>query len=105
MAFLDSIKNIIQYFREGKVKKLVEIFDPKLGITFSNKLIAKIVKLRINTVLSNVSILPLEMFSSFFDDDENRTVQIIFDLINKKEINAQIIFIEEKTFIAPTNLA
>ena len=59
------------------------------------------IKLQINDVLANVSILPIDILSSFFNDDDNRTMQIIYELINKQEIAAQIVFIDEKTFIAP----
>ncbi|MCK5159855.1 MAG: hypothetical protein KAR08_11885, partial [Candidatus Heimdallarchaeota archaeon] len=57
--------------------------------------------LQINDVLAQVSILPIEILSSSFNDDDNRTIQIIYELINKQEIAAQIVFIDGKTFISP----
>ncbi|HUT80372.1 MAG TPA: hypothetical protein VMZ29_04140 [Candidatus Bathyarchaeia archaeon] len=98
--FIESINNILQYFIEGNIKYLSEMLDPKLGYTIANKIITNMIKFRINDYLSNVSILPLEVLTSFFKDDENRTVQIIFELINKHEIDAQIVFIEDKTYIS-----
>jgi len=103
-AFLETINKIMTLYNEGNIKELSEIFDPKLGLNFSNKIISNIVKHRIHDVLENVSILPLNIFSSYFQDDENRTVQIIYELINKQEINAQIIFIEDKTYISPMDV-
>ncbi len=103
-AFLETINKIMTLYNEGNIKELSEIFDPKLGLNFSNKIISNMVKHRIHDVLENVSILPLNIFSSYFQDDENRTVQIIYELINKKEINAQIIFIEDKTYISPMDV-
>ncbi|MHA1124810.1 MAG: hypothetical protein ACTSO7_02900 [Candidatus Heimdallarchaeota archaeon] len=103
-AFLETIDKIMTLYNDGNIKELSEIFDPKLGITFSNNLISNIVKHRIHDVLANVSILPLNIFSAYFQDDENRTVQIIYELINKQEINAQIIFIGDKTYISPMDV-
>ncbi|MBN1331012.1 MAG: hypothetical protein JXA54_16185 [Candidatus Heimdallarchaeota archaeon] len=98
--FIESINNILQHFIEGNMRYLSEMLDPKLGYTIANKIITNMVKFRITDYLSNISILPLEVLTSFFKDDENRTVQIIFDLINKHEIDAQIVFIEDKTYIS-----
>ena len=103
-AFLETIEKIMTLYNKGNIKELSEIFDPKLGIIFSNKIISNIVKHRIHDVLANVSILPLNIFSSYFHDYENRTVQIIYELINKQEINAQIIFIGDKTYISPMDV-
>jgi sporulation protein YlmC with PRC-barrel domain len=104
VAFIETIEKIVNLYNEGNIKELSEIFDPKLGITFSHKIISNIVKDKIHDVLANVSILPLNIFSAYFQDDENRTVQIIYELINKREISAQIIFIEDKTYIAPMDV-
>jgi hypothetical protein len=99
--FLESIEKILEQFNKGNIKEISETVDPKLGYQFSNHLIQKMVKLKINDVLAQVSILPLDLLSSFFNDDDNRIIQIIFELINKQEIKAQIQFINGKTFIAP----
>ncbi|MHA1212286.1 MAG: hypothetical protein ACTSSH_07480 [Candidatus Heimdallarchaeota archaeon] len=98
--YIDSINNIHVNFLEGNIKNLAKIVDPKFGIQISNKIIANMIKSRINDFLANVSVLPLEVLTEFFQDKENRTVQIIYDLINKHEINAQIIFIKGKTYIS-----
>ena len=98
-AFLESINNILEIFSTGNLKQLNEIFDLKLGVYFSNRIIAKLIKNSIRDALSNVSILPLEILSSFYSDDENRIVKIIFDLINQQEIDVQVVFIENKTYI------
>jgi hypothetical protein len=37
-AFLETINNILNLYNEGNIKELSEIFDPKLGINFSNKI-------------------------------------------------------------------
>ncbi|NHJ84750.1 MAG: hypothetical protein FK734_04765 [Asgard group archaeon] len=105
IRFIESINNILQYFIDGNMKELSEMLDPKLGYTIANKIITNMVKFRITDYLSNISILPLEVLTSFFKDDENRTVQIVFELINKHEIDAQIVFIEDKTYItfSPNN--
>lgn len=99
-AFIKSINSILNQFEEGNIKKLSEIFDPKLGIKLSNKLLNKMVKSNINDILTNVTILPLDTLSAVYNDDNNRIVQIVFDLINSREINAQVSFIEDKTFIS-----
>ncbi|MBK5113800.1 MAG: hypothetical protein KGD59_07805 [Candidatus Heimdallarchaeota archaeon] len=99
--FIESIKKILEQFNDGNIKEISDTVDPKLGYQFSNHLIQKMVKLKINDVLAQVSILPLDLLSSFFNDDDNRIIQIIFELINKQEIKAQIQFIDGKTFIAP----
>ena len=97
--FIESINNILEIFNAGNLKQLNEIFDLKLGVYFSNRIIAKIIKNSIRDAISNVSILPLEILSSFYSDDENRIVKIIFDLINQQEIDVQVVFIENKTYI------
>ncbi|HUU77888.1 MAG TPA: hypothetical protein VMX55_06045 [candidate division Zixibacteria bacterium] len=99
-TFIESVNNILENFTDGNLKKLNEIFDLKLGIYFTNRIIAKMIKTGLKDLLSNVSILPLEVLSSFYGDNEYRIVQIIFDLINKQEIEAQITFIEDKTYIS-----
>ncbi|NHJ04844.1 MAG: hypothetical protein EAX90_08470 [Candidatus Heimdallarchaeota archaeon] len=99
-TFIESINNILDYFTVGNLKKLNEIFDLKLGIYFTNRIIAKMIKTGLKDLLSNVSILPLEILSSFYGDDENRIVQIIFDLINRQEIEVQFTFIDDKTYIS-----
>ncbi len=99
--FIESIENILYLFNESNIKELSEIIDPKLGYYFSNQVIQKLIKIKINDVLAQVSILPLELLSSFFKDDNNRIIQIIFELINKRKIEAQILFIDGKTFVAP----
>ncbi|NHJ46471.1 MAG: hypothetical protein FK733_01665 [Asgard group archaeon] len=98
--FRNSIDRIIQNFLEGNIKALSEIIDPKLGFNYSNKIITNMIKFRLDDFLSNVSILPLDVLTAFFQDDEKRAVKIIFDLINRNEINAQIVFIEDKTYIS-----
>jgi len=103
--FIDTIDNILQSFQEGNIKTLTEIIKPKLGLDISKKIIANMIKCRIDDFLQNVSLIPLEVLTSFFQDDDNMTVQILFDLINKNEINAQIIFIEDKTYISTRNHA
>ncbi|NHJ38764.1 MAG: hypothetical protein FK731_01940 [Asgard group archaeon] len=95
-----SIDRIIQNFLEGNIKALSEIIDPKLGFNYSNKIITNMIKARLDDFLENVSILPLDVLTAFFHDDQKRAIQIIFDLINKNEINAQIVFIEDKTYIS-----
>lgn len=99
--FIKSIEKILEQFNSGNIKEISDIVDPKLGYQFSNQLIQKMIKLQINDVLAQVSILPINILSSFFNDDDNRTMQIIYELINKQEIAAQIVFIDGKTFIAP----
>jgi len=99
--FIESIEKILKQFNDGNIKEISEIVDPKLGYHFSNQLIQKMIKLRIDDVLAQVSILPLEILISFFKDDKNRTIQIIFELINKQEIDAQIVFVDGETFISP----
>ncbi len=99
--FKDSISNFLFHFKECNIKKISEVVDPKLGYNFSNKIINNMIKCRIDDVLSNVTILPLDVLSSFFQDDANSAIQILFDLINKQEIDAQIVFIENKTYISP----
>jgi len=99
--FTESIEKILEQFNNGNIKEISDIVDPKLGYQFSNQIIQKMIKLQINDVLAQVSILPLDILSSFFYDDDNRTIQIIYELINKQEIAAQIVFIDGKTFISP----
>ena len=99
--FIESLKKILKHFNSGNIKEISVIVDPKLGYQFSNQLIQKMIKLQINDVLAQISILPLDLLSSFFKDDDNRIMQIIFELINKQEIAAQIVFIDGKTFISP----
>lgn len=99
-AFIDSINSILNLYQKGNIKKLSEIFDPKLGIKFSNKLLYKMVKSNLEDILTNVTILPLDTLSAVYNDDNNRIVQIIFDLINNREINAQVSFVGNKTFIS-----
>ena len=99
-AFIDSINSILTLFQEGNIEKLSEIFDPKLGIKFSNRLLSKMVKANIDDVLANITIIPLDSLSAYYSDENNRIVPIIFDLINNREINAQVSFIGEKTFIS-----
>ena len=99
--FIESIEKILKQFNSGNIKEISDIVDPKLGYQFSNQIIQKMIKLQINDVLAQVSILPIDILSSFFNDDDNRTIQIIYELINKQEIAAQIIFIDGKTFISP----
>jgi hypothetical protein len=99
--FIEIIEKTLEQFNDGNIKALSETIDPKLGYYFSNQIIQKMLRLKINDVLAQVSILPLDLLSSFFKDDDNRTMQIIFELINKQEIEAQILFIDGKTFIAP----
>ena len=99
--FIESIEKILKQFNNGNIKEISDIVDPKLGYQFSNQIIQKMIKLQINDVLAQVSILPIEILSSSFYDDDNRTIQIIYELINKQEIAAQIVFIDGKTFISP----
>lgn len=99
--FIESIEKILEQFNNANIKEISDIVDPKLGYQFSNQIIQKMIKLQINDVLANVSILPINILSSFFNDDDNRTIQIIYELINKQEIAAQIVFIDGKTFISP----
>ncbi len=99
-AFIESINSILSLFQEGNIEKLSEIFDPKLGIKFSNKLLNKMVKSNIDSILTNVTILPLDTLSAIYKDSNNRIVQIIYDLINNREINAQVSFVDDKTFIS-----
>ena len=99
--FIESIEKILEQFNNGNIKEISDIVDPKLGYQFSNQIIQKMIKLQINDVLAQVSILPIEILSSSFNDDDNRTIQIIYELINKQEIAAQIVFIDGKTFISP----
>ena len=99
--FRNSIDCIIQNFLDGNIKALSEIIDPKLGFNYSNKIITNMIKVRIDDFLANVSILPLDVLTAFFQDDQKRAIQILFDLINKNEINAQIVFIDDKTYISP----
>lgn len=99
--FIESIAKILKQFNSGNIKEISDIVDPKLGYQFSNQIIQKMIKLQINDVLAQVSILPIDILSSFFNDDDNRTIQIIYELINKQEIAAQIVFIGGKTFISP----
>jgi hypothetical protein len=99
--FRESIDRIIKNFLDGNIKALSEIIDPKLGFNYSNKVITNMIKFRISDFLANVSILPLDVLTAFFKDDQKRAIQIIFDLINRNEINAQIVFIEDKTYISP----
>ncbi|NHK32939.1 MAG: hypothetical protein FK730_16450 [Asgard group archaeon] len=99
--FRESIDRIIKNFLEGNIKALSEIIDPKLGFNYSNKVITNMIKSRIDDFLANVSILPLDVLTAFFKDDQKRAIQIIFDLINRNEISAQIVFIEDKTYISP----
>jgi hypothetical protein len=98
--FRNSIKRVIQNFIDGNIKALSEIMDPKLGFNYSNKIITNMIKFRLDDFLSNVTMLPMDVLTSFFQDDQKRAIQIIFDLINKNEIKAQIVFIEDKTYIA-----
>ncbi len=99
-AFIESINSILNLFQEGNIKKLSAIFDPKLGINFSNRLLNKMVKANVATILSNVTIIPLETLSAVYNDDNNRIIPIIYELINNREINAQVSFINNKTFLS-----
>lgn len=101
-AFIESINSVLNLFQEGNIKKLSEIFDPKLGIKFSNILLGKMVKSNINSILANVTIMPLDTLSAVYNDDNKRIVPIIYDLINNREINAQVSFVNDKTFISLT---
>ncbi|MHA1630735.1 MAG: hypothetical protein ACTSVS_11180 [Candidatus Heimdallarchaeota archaeon] len=98
--FIATINTILTSFVEGNIKTLTDIIKPKLGTDLSKKIVQNMIKTRIDDFLTNISIIPLDVMTSFFQDDNNMTVQILYDLINKNEINAQIIFIEEKTYIA-----
>ncbi|NHJ85952.1 MAG: hypothetical protein FK734_10855 [Asgard group archaeon] len=102
-SFKDSIVNFLDYFKSGNIKLLAETVEPKLGYQYSNKIISIMLKTKLRDVLANVSIIPLEVLSSYFQDDKNRSISLIFDLITKKEINAQVVFIDNKTYISPTD--
>ena len=98
--FINSITNIIKHFKNGDIRKLKDTLDPKLGKEISSKIITDMIKFRIDDFLSNVSLLPLDVITSFFQDEKNEVLQIIFELINRNEIKAQVIFIEDKTYIS-----
>jgi len=99
--FIESIENIIDLFNNGNINELSDIVDSKLGYHFSYQLIQRMIKLQINDVLANISILPIEILSSFFKDDKDRVMQIVLDLLYRQEINAQISIIDGKTYISP----
>ncbi|MCE7744071.1 MAG: hypothetical protein GPJ52_02930 [Candidatus Heimdallarchaeota archaeon] len=102
--FIESIENIIEQFNNGNINDLADILDSKLGYHFSYQLIQKMIKLQIDDVLANVSIIPIEILSSLFKDDKDRVMQIILDLLYRQEISAQITIIDGKTFISPRDL-
>ncbi|NHJ32228.1 MAG: hypothetical protein FK732_05155, partial [Asgard group archaeon] len=68
--FIDSIENMLVQFDEGNIKELADVIDPKLGYQFTNQLIQKMIRFKINEVLAQVSIIPLDLLSSFFFDDD-----------------------------------
>ncbi|MHA1586176.1 MAG: hypothetical protein ACTSUW_02465 [Candidatus Heimdallarchaeota archaeon] len=102
--FIESIENIIEQFNNGNINDLADILDSKLGYHFSYQLFQKMIKLQIDDVLANVSIIPIEILSSLFKDDKDRVMQIILDLLYRQEISAQITIIDGKTFISPRDL-
>ncbi|MHA1531343.1 MAG: hypothetical protein ACTSR6_05020 [Candidatus Heimdallarchaeota archaeon] len=102
--FIESIENIIEQFNNGNINDLADILDSKLGYHFSYQLFQKMIKLQIDDVLTNVSIIPIEILSSLFKDDKDRVMQIILDLLYRQEISAQITIIDGKTFISPRDL-
>jgi hypothetical protein len=103
-AYLHSVEQILEYFTQGNIQKLSQIFSPKIGLSLSQKIIGEIIKFKIDEALSNISVLPLDVLCSFFQDDNNVIVKTVYDLINNKEINAQITFIGDKTYISAMDL-
>ncbi|MFW9923487.1 MAG: hypothetical protein ACFFDW_09420 [Candidatus Thorarchaeota archaeon] len=99
-SFMNSINNIHNIFNQKNIKKLAEIIDSKIGSDFSNDLITIMVKNSIVEVLSNLSFLPLDTLCEYYSDPNNRIIQIIFDLINNSEINVEIVFVHDKTYIS-----